>query len=130
MGSFLLGGNKTHLEPRTKIKTMKPCTTLDHARGCFSRGVRNKRAAESAAKRARHFTSDEPPTFFPRAKYSYEKRKKETGLDWPISQFQKQPRASRLLRRSLFILPPSSFSSASMSENGQTAPGRAVQSGV
>jgi hypothetical protein len=77
---------KTHLEPRTKIKTMKPCSTLDDARGCLSRGVRKNRAAESDAKRARRFTSDETPPFFPRAKYSYEKRKKETGLDWPISE--------------------------------------------
>jgi hypothetical protein len=71
---------------------MKPCTTLDEARGCLSRGVRKNWAAEYDAKRARHFTSDEPPTFFPRAKYSYEKRKKETGLDWLISRFPKQPR--------------------------------------
>jgi hypothetical protein len=73
---------KTRLEPGTKIKTMKPCATLDHARGCFSRGVGNKRGAKSGATRARRLTSDDTTTFFPRAKYSYEKRKKETALDW------------------------------------------------
>jgi hypothetical protein len=70
---------------------MKPWTTLDDARGCFSRGVRKNGPGKSAAKRARRFTSDETPTFFPRAKYSYEKWNKETGLAWLTFQFRKKP---------------------------------------
>jgi hypothetical protein len=50
--------------------------------------VRKKEPGKSAANRARNVTSNETATFFPRAKYSYEKRNKETGLAWRI--FEKQ----------------------------------------